>query len=77
MATISDELATSIQKCFNQTYTDLANQQSFLFGSGDVTINKPDGSKGTVRSWNKLIEQIDPVIKNGALTNQETTFEKK
>ncbi|EMD1658833.1 tail fiber domain-containing protein [Pluralibacter gergoviae] len=76
MATISDELATSIQKCFNQTYTDLANQQSFLFGSGDVTINKPDGSKGVVRSWSKLLEQVDPFIKNGARKDTDVQFSK-
>lgn len=74
MATISDQLAASIQQCFNQTYTDLANQQSIFFGSGDVTLTKPDGSKGTVRSWNKLIEQVDPVIKNAARKDQDTTF---
>lgn len=77
MATISDELATSIQKCFNQTYTDLANQQSIFFGSGDVTLTKPDGTKGTIRSWNKLISQVDPVIQNAARTDQDTTFNKQ
>ncbi|HCI6737281.1 TPA: tail fiber domain-containing protein [Klebsiella quasipneumoniae subsp. quasipneumoniae] len=51
MATISDALANSIQQCFDQVYTDLANQQQFLFGAGTVTITKPDGTKGTVKSW--------------------------
>lgn len=51
MAIISDELAASIQKCFDRTYTDLANQQQFLFGSGNVTVTKPDGTTGTVKSW--------------------------
>lgn len=51
MATISDALAASIQKCFDRTYTDLANQQQFLFGSGNVTVTKPDGTTGTVKSW--------------------------
>ncbi|HBN5741282.1 TPA: tail fiber domain-containing protein [Klebsiella oxytoca] len=51
MANISDELAASIQKCFERTYADLANQQQFLFGSGNVTVTKPDGTTGTVKSW--------------------------
>lgn len=51
MANISDELAASIQKCFERTYVDLANQQQFLFGSGNVTVSKPDGTTGTVKSW--------------------------
>lgn len=51
MAIISDELAASIQKCFDRTYADLANQQQFLFGSGNVTVTKPDGTTGTVKSW--------------------------
>lgn len=51
MANISDELAASIQKCFERTYVDLANQQQFLFGSGNVTVTKPDGTTGTVKSW--------------------------
>lgn len=51
MAIISDELAASIQKCFDRTYVDLANQQQFLFGAGNVTITKPDGTTGTVKSW--------------------------
>ncbi|WP_297200429.1 tail fiber domain-containing protein [uncultured Pluralibacter sp.] len=66
MATISDELASSIQKCFNQTYTDIANQQSIFFGSGDVTIAKPDGGKKVVPSWEKLNTSISNV-ENGNL----------
>lgn len=66
MATISDELAASIQKCFNQTYSDLANQQNIFFGTGDVTITKPDGGKKTVPSWEKVNQAISK-LQNGEL----------
>lgn len=69
MATISDELAASIQKCFNQTYADLANQQNIFFGTGDVTITKPDGSKRLVPSWDKLNKSISN-LENGGLQNK-------
>ncbi|WP_447717257.1 tail fiber domain-containing protein [Pluralibacter gergoviae] len=60
MATISDELATSIQKCFNKTYTDLANQDSFFFGpSGDVTLTKPDGTTARIKSWSYLLATLN------------------
>ncbi|ENZ8247258.1 tail fiber domain-containing protein [Klebsiella aerogenes] len=57
MAIISDELAASIQKCFDRTYVDLANQQQFLFGAGNVTITKPDGTTGTVKSWAQFLSE--------------------
>ncbi|MGK6437760.1 tail fiber domain-containing protein [Klebsiella aerogenes] len=57
MANISDELAASIQKCFDRTYVDLANQQQFLFGAGNVTITKPDGTTGTVKSWAQFLSE--------------------
>ncbi|WP_142966261.1 tail fiber domain-containing protein [Klebsiella aerogenes] len=57
MANISDELAASIQKCFDRTYVDLANQQQFLFGAGNVTITKPDGTTATVKSWAQFLSE--------------------
>ncbi|WP_316515232.1 tail fiber domain-containing protein [Klebsiella aerogenes] len=57
MANISDELAASIQKCFDRTYVDLANQQQFLFGAGNVTVTKPDGTTGTVKSWAQFLSE--------------------
>ncbi|EIV3799622.1 tail fiber domain-containing protein [Klebsiella aerogenes] len=75
MATISDELAASIQKCFDRTYIDLANQQQFLFGAGNVTITKPDGTTGTVKSWEQFLSEyatrqqnIDTALKDVAKT---------
>lgn len=60
MATISDELASNIQKCFNKTYTDLANQDSFFFGpSGDVTLTKPDGTTTKIKSWSYLLSTLN------------------
>ncbi|MGR7445192.1 tail fiber domain-containing protein [Klebsiella aerogenes] len=58
MANISDELAASIQKCFDRTYVDLANQQQFLFGAGNVTVTKPDGTTGTVKSWAQFLSEF-------------------
>ncbi|HHL0911140.1 TPA: hypothetical protein ACQZKF_001865 [Klebsiella pneumoniae] len=55
MANISDQLAADIHNAFNKYYTDLANQDQFFFGVGDVTITKQDGTTATVRSWNKVI----------------------
>ncbi|MGR7613455.1 tail fiber domain-containing protein [Klebsiella aerogenes] len=57
MANISDELAASIQKCFDRTYVDLANQQQYLFGAGNVTITKPDGTTATVKSWAQFLSE--------------------
>lgn len=57
MANISDELAVSIQKCFDRTYVDLANQQQFLFGAGNVTVTKPDGTTGTIKSWTQFLNE--------------------
>ncbi|AOO56447.1 hypothetical protein AN237_07985 [Raoultella ornithinolytica] len=57
MAIISDELAASIQRCFDRTYVDLANQQQFLFGTGSVTVTKPDGTTGTVKSWSQFLSE--------------------
>ncbi|HBQ1354902.1 TPA: tail fiber domain-containing protein [Klebsiella pneumoniae] len=85
MAIISDELANSIQKCFDRTYVDLANQQQFLFGAGDVTVTKPDGTTGTVKSWAQFLSEyssrqtaIDGAItaagKNVARTSSTNTF---
>lgn len=85
MATISDALAASIQKCFDRTYTDLANQQQFLFGSGNVTVIKPDGTTGTVKSWAQFQSEyatrqtaIDSLItaanKNQAKTTAANTW---
>ncbi|ENY5347999.1 tail fiber domain-containing protein [Klebsiella aerogenes] len=75
MANISDELAASIQKCFDRTYVDLANQQQFLFGAGNVTITKPDGTTGTVKSWTQFLNEygerqitIDNAVKDVAKT---------
>ncbi|MET4982513.1 tail fiber domain-containing protein [Klebsiella aerogenes] len=75
MANISDELAASIQKCFDRTYVDLANQQQFLFGAGNVTITKPDGTTGTVKSWAQFLSEyatrqqnIDTALKDVAKT---------
>jgi hypothetical protein len=61
MATIRDELAASIQKCFDRTYVDLANQQQFLFGAGNVTITKPDGTKAMVKSWAQFLSEYASV----------------
>lgn len=81
MANISDELAASIQKCFERTYVDLANQQQFLFGSGNVTITKPDGTAGTVKSWSQFLSEystrqtaIDNALKGVAKTTVTNTF---
>lgn len=81
MANISDELAASIQKCFERTYVDLANQQQFLFGSGNVTITKPDGIAGTVKSWSQFLSEystrqtaIDNALKGVAKTTVTNTF---
>ena len=81
MATISDALAVSIQKCFDRTYTDLANQQQFLFGSGNVTVTKPDGTTGTVKSWSQFLSEystrqtaIDNALKGVAKTTVTNTF---
>ncbi|QXW37495.1 tail fiber domain-containing protein [Klebsiella grimontii] len=81
MATISDALAASIQKCFDRTYTDLANQQQFLFGSGNVTVTKPDGTTGTVKSWSQFLSEystrqtaIDNAQKGMAKTTVSNTF---
>ncbi|HCT9585825.1 TPA: tail fiber domain-containing protein [Raoultella ornithinolytica] len=57
MANISDELAASIQRCFDRTYVDLANQQQFLFGTGSVTVTKPDGTTGSVMSWSQFLSE--------------------
>ncbi|WP_154905101.1 tail fiber domain-containing protein [Klebsiella michiganensis] len=81
MATISDALAASIQQCFDRTYTDLANQQQFLFGSGNVTVTKPDGTTGTVKSWSQFLSEystrqtaIDNALKGVAKTTVTNTF---
>ncbi|MDY0856223.1 tail fiber domain-containing protein [Klebsiella aerogenes] len=81
MATISDELAASIQKCFDRTYVDLANQQQFLFGAGNVTITKPDGTTGTVKSWAQFLSEyatrqqnIDTALKDVAKTTVANTW---
>ncbi|EPS1775127.1 TPA: tail fiber domain-containing protein [Klebsiella aerogenes] len=81
MANISDELAASIQKCFDRTYVDLANQQQFLFGAGNVTITKPDGTTGTVKSWAQFLSEyatrqqnIDTSLKDVAKTTVANTW---
>ncbi|EPK6501910.1 tail fiber domain-containing protein [Klebsiella aerogenes] len=85
MANISDELAASIQNCFDRTYVDLANQQQFLFGAGNVTITKPDGTTGTVKSWAQfqsdydtrqatIDTNIEAANENQAKLNKEQTF---
>jgi hypothetical protein len=81
MANISDELAASIQKCFDRTYVDLANQQQFLFGAGNVTITKPDGTTGTVKSWAQFLSEyatrqqnIDTALKDVAKTTAANTW---
>ncbi len=83
MATISDELAASIQKCFDRTYVDLANQQQFLFGAGNVTITKPDGTTGTVKSWAQFLNEygerqtaIDIAVKDVAKTTMDNSWTK-
>ncbi|ENZ7658269.1 tail fiber domain-containing protein [Klebsiella aerogenes] len=81
MANISDELAASIQKCFDRTYVDLANQQQFLFGAGNVTVTKPDGTTGTVKSWAQFLSEyatrqqnIDTALKDVAKTTAANTW---
>ncbi|WPO51099.1 hypothetical protein SH589_16035 [Klebsiella aerogenes] len=81
MANISDELAASIQKCFDRTYVDLANQQQFLFGAGNVTITKPDGTTGTAKSWAQFLSEyatrqqnIDTALKDVAKTTVANTW---
>ncbi|QGJ86775.1 tail fiber domain-containing protein [Enterobacter phage ATCEA23] len=81
MANISDELAASIQKCFDRTYVDLANQQQFLFGAGNVTITKPDGTTATVKSWAQFLSEyatrqqnIDTSLENVAKTTTANTW---
>ncbi|WP_349043398.1 tail fiber domain-containing protein [Brucella melitensis] len=81
MANISDELAASIQKCFDRTYVDLANQQQFLFGAGNVTITKPDGTTATVKSWAQFLSEyatrqqnIDTALKDVAKTTTANTW---
>ncbi|WP_108443011.1 tail fiber domain-containing protein [Klebsiella aerogenes] len=83
MATISDELAASIQKCFDRTYIDLANQQQFLFGAGNVTITKPDGTTGTIKSWTQFLNEygerqtaIDNAVKDVAKTTMANSWMK-
>lgn len=73
MAIISDELAASIQKCFDRTYVDLANQQQFLFGAGNVTVTKPDGTTAIIRSWNNVIGSVDTAAQRG-VTNTFTAL---
>lgn len=81
MANISDELAASIQKCFDRTYVDLANQQQFLFGAGNVTATKSDGTMGTVKSWAQFLSEyatrkqnIDTALKGVAKTTTANTW---
>ncbi|EIV6184065.1 tail fiber domain-containing protein [Klebsiella aerogenes] len=81
MANISDELAASIQKCFDRTYVDLANQQQFLFGAGNVTVTKPDGTTGTVKSWAQFLSEyatrqqnIGTALKDVAKTTAANTW---
>lgn len=85
MAIISDELAASIQRCFERTYVDLTNQQQFLFGAGRVTVTKPDGTTGTVKSWSQFLAEyatrqtaIDRAItdagNDAARTSSSNTF---
>ncbi|HBS7293501.1 TPA: tail fiber domain-containing protein [Klebsiella pneumoniae] len=65
MATISDQLAADIHNAFSKYYTDLANQDQIFFGVGDVQITRQDGSKATIRSWNKVIGSVDTAAQRG------------
>ena len=72
MATISDQLAADIHTAFARYEVDTGNQQQFLFGSGNVTISKPDGSTGTIKSFPQHLLDFNAV--NARLTAAESTL---
>lgn len=72
MATISDQLAADIHTAFARYEVDTGNQQQFLFGSGNVTISKPDGSTGTIKSFPQHLLDFNAV--NARLTTAENTL---
>lgn len=72
MATISDQLAADIHTAFARYEVDTGNQQQFLFGSGNVTISKPDGSTGTIKSFPQHLLDFNAV--NARLTTAESTL---
>lgn len=72
MATISDQLAADIHTAFARYEVDTGNQQQFLFGSGNVTIAKPDGTTGTIKSFPQHLLDFNAV--NARLTAAESTL---
>lgn len=72
MATISDQLAADIRTAFARYEVDTGNQQQFLFGSGNVTISKSDGSTGTIKSFPQHLLDFNAV--NARLTAAESTL---
>lgn len=72
MATISDQLAADIHTAFARYEVDTGNQQQFLFGSGNVTIAKPDGATGTIKSFPQHLLDFNAV--NARLTTAENTL---
>lgn len=72
MATISDQLAADIHTAFARYEVDTGNQQQFLFGSGNVTIAKPDGTTGTIKSFPQHLLDFNTV--NARLTAAENTL---
>lgn len=70
MATVSiaDTVLTDISKALQQSQRDLTNQDSFFFGSGDVTLTKMDNTTTKISSLSKILGQFtDYLSNNGSL----------